>query len=235
MIAITALVLMGCRPKATAEDVLLQRPDPDCAFEVMQAPLPEAEQRCLHQAGQGIGLTRAKAPALRYVQRQTGDGYLVRRSAANLVMILAGLGVGALIAALLLALLRRRPTVRWADRLGQSINKEINGLRDIAQGDDPFPKAIVTRFDEALELASKKARQLVARAQPLTMRGDSTTAVAHLASLETQLEGLLARIERIHLQLHAWGERQLRAEDEAVKAQVAAAIDELTRAVEELS
>ena len=73
-------------------------------------------------------------------------------------------------------------------------------------------------------VASKKAQRLVERAMPLAKRADSATAVAHLESLETQLEGLLGRIERIHLQLLVWSERQLAEEDETVKAAVALAI-----------
>jgi hypothetical protein len=119
--------------------------------------------------------------------------------------------------------------------MGQEIAKEINELRGLAEGGDTLAAAIVGRFEEALGRADKKAQQLVIRAQPLARRAESTTAIAHLASLETQLEGLLARIERIHLQIHGWNERQLHAEDEAVRRQVASAIAELERALEEIS
>ena len=44
---------------------------------------------------------------------------------------------------------------------------------------------------------------------------------------------MLARIERIHLQILVWHEKQLKEEDETVKAQVALAIADLTSALEE--
>src|SRR5262249_6039010 len=148
---------------------------------------------------------------------------------SELVMALAGVGLGAFAAALLLALWKRRPAPHWAERLGQSIAKEISELRALGK-QDALAKALLQRFDEALTLAAKKAHRLVERALPLGKRSDSTTAVAHLESLENQLAGLLGRVERIHLQLLVWSERQLKEEDEAVKAQVAAAIAELTSA-----
>ena len=91
------------------------------------------------------------------------------------------------------------------------------------------------RLDEPLTIAGKKAQRLVERSIPLAKRAESATAVAHLESLESQLEGLLARIERIHLQLLVWSERQLKEEDATVRAQVDAAITELSSALAEVA
>jgi len=158
----------------------------------------------------------------------------VRRSASGLVMALAGVGLGALTAALVLAFWTRRPTPRWGERLGHSITREIDQLRALGASGDALAKALLQRFDEPLTIAAKKAQRLVERALSLAKRADSATAVAHLESLEAQLEGLLGRIERIHLQLLVWTERQLAEEDATVKAAVATAIAELTRALEEV-
>lgn len=231
---VLAAWLSGCRPRTSAEDMLLERSDPSCHFEAREAPLPEPTQQALHQAGQGLGASRAAPSARRYTDRQTHDGYLVRGTASALVMSLSGLGLGGLAAALLLALWVRRPTPRWAERLGQSIAREIEQLRALGASGDPLARALMQRFEEPLTLTSHKAQRIVDRAIGLSRRAESATASAHLESLHGQLEGLLGRVERIHLQILVWNERQLREEDELVKAQVAAAIAELTAALEEV-
>jgi len=233
-LGLSLLAAGACRPKTSADDLLLEQKDAMCTFEVIPGPVSESIQNALHNAGQQVGRLRAQAPAIRYTERLTHDGYLVRSSASRLVMALAGIGIGALCAALFLALWTRRPTPRWGERLGHAITREIEQLRALGASGDALAKALVQRFDEPLTVASKKAQRLVERAMPLAKRADSATAVAHLESLETQLEGLLGRIERIHLQLLVWSERQLAEEDETVKAAVALAIAELTRALEEV-
>lgn len=224
----------ACRPRTSAADLLLEQRDAQCSFEVVPGPVTEVIQTALHNAGLQLGKISALAPALRYGERLTHDGYLVRRSASGLVMAFAGVGIGALCAALFLALWTRRPTPRWGERLGQAIAREIEQLRALGTSGDALARALLQRFDEPLTIAGKKAQRLVERALPLAKRADSATAVAHLESLEAQLEGLLGRIERIHLQLLVWNERQLAEEDETVKAAVAIAIAELTRALDEV-
>jgi len=229
-----ALFAGSCRPRTSAEDLLLEQRDPTCTFEAVPGPVAEAMQIALHNAAQPLAQVAALGPAILYTSRLTHDGYFVRRSASNLVMALAGAGLGALAAALFLALWTRRPTPRWGERVGHSITREIDQLRALGASGDALAKALVQRFDEPLMIASKKAQRLVERTIPLAKRADSATAVAHLESLEAQLEGLLARIERIHLQLLVWNERQLAEEDETVKTAVAIAIAELTRALDEV-
>lgn len=229
----TSLGLGGCQPKTSADDVVTT--DPACSVTTIEGPVAADVQTALHAAGKVHGMIAAMVPATRYTQRLTRDGYLVRGWASSLVMALAAAGIGALLAALLLALWTRRPTPRWAERIGHAIGREVEQLRALGKDGDPLAKALVQRLDEPLTVASKKAQRLVERAIPLAKRADSATAVAHLESLEAQLEGLLARIERIHLQLLVWSERQLKEEDETVKAQVTAAINELSSALAEVS
>lgn len=227
------LVIAGCRPKTSAEDLLLEQKDPACTFEALPAPLSGPVQAAIHLAGIGLGETRAVGPATAYTDRLTRDGYLVRRWSSSLVMALAGVGLGALAAALLLGLWKRRPEPRWGERLGQAVTREIAELRALGGAGDPLAKALMARLEEPLTIAQDKAKRLVGRTLPLQRRHDSATAVAHRESLERQLEGLLARIERIHLQILVWHEKQLKEEDETVKAQVALAIADLTSALEE--
>ena len=227
------LVLAGCRPKTSAEDLLLEQKDPACTLETLDGPLSGPVQAAIHLAGIGLGETRAVGPAFDYTDRLTRDGYLVRRWSSSLVMALAGIGVGALAAALLLALWTRRPEPRWGERLGHAIAREVLELRALGGSGDPLAKALVARLEEPLTIAQDKAKRLVGRTLPLQKRHDSTTAIAHRESLERELEGLLARIERIHLQILVWHEKQLKEEDEIVKAQVAAAIADLSSALAE--
>jgi len=226
--------LGACRPRTTAEDLQLAKEALPCPFAPIEAPMPEAAQSALFATGRVLGAVRARAPAERYTQRLTEDGYWLRGSSSTLVMSLAGLGLGGLGAALLLVFAIRRPAPRWAERLGQSIARAIEQLRTLGSSGDALAEALVGRFDEPLAAARDTAQRLVARAIPLARRTDSTTAQAHLESLEHQLEGLLARIERIHLQILVWNERQSSELDEAVKAQVATAIAELESALAEV-
>ncbi len=230
----TSFVGLGaCQPKTRAEDVVTT--DPTCSVTTIEGPVAADVQTALHTAGKGHGTVAAMVPATRYTQRLTRDGYLVRGWASSLVMALAAAGIGALLAALLLALWTRRPTPRWAERIGHSITREVEQLKALGKDGDALAKALVQRLDEPLAIATKKAQRLVERAIPLAKRAESATAIAHLESLESQLEGLLARIERIHLQLLVWSERQLKEEDEAVKAQVDVAIKELSSALAEVA
>lgn len=235
LVLLVAVVVTGCRSRLSDEDIKLEQSTSDCKPVMQAGPLQEPTQAALFGLGVALGHTRALAPAIRYTERLTADGYFVRGAASTVVMSLAGLGLGALAAALLLTLLTRRPTPRWAERLGREIKREIDQLRALAESGDALAKAIAQRFDEPLALAGQKARRLVERALPLMRRAESTTtAVAHLESLEHQLEGLLASVERIHLQITVWNERRLRAEDEALQGEVEAALAELTQALEEL-
>lgn len=228
-----ALWLGACQPRTSAEDLLLARRDPTCAFAPRSTLLDDSVEKTLHQAGEGVGRVSAIAPAQRHTERLTSDGYFVRKTSSTLLMVLAALGIGALGAALLLSLWSRRPTARWAERLGETLAREIDKVRALGQAGDAFMRHLVQRFDEALTVASKKAQRLVARALPLERR-DSATAIAHLDSIHGQLETLVARVERLHLQILAWQERAHREEDEALAAQIAQTLDDLAAAARDI-
>lgn len=227
-----AISLACCQPRTSADDLLLARRDPTCAFSPRTTLLSDEVERAFHQLGEGAGRVSAIAPAARYTERLTTDGYFVRKTSSTLVMVLTALGLGALGAALLLSLWTRRPTARWAERLGETLAREIDKVRTIGEAGDAFMRHLVQRFDEALTVASKKGQRLVARALPLERR-DSATAVAHLDSVHRQLEALVARVERLHLQLLAWQDRAQREEDETLAAQIQQTLDELAAASRE--
>src|SRR5690606_638795 len=129
---------------------------------VITGPVTATLQGALHAAGTGFGAILSRVPADRYTQRLTRDGYLVRGWASGLVMSLAALGIGALVAALFLALWTRRPLPRWAERVGQSIQREIEQVKALGAADaDAFARALVQRLDEPLTIASKKSQRLV--------------------------------------------------------------------------
>lgn len=235
LLAISALALWlgACQPRTSAEDLLLARRDPSCTFTPRSELLGDTLEKAFQELGEGAGRVSAIAPALRHTERLTSDGYFVRKTSSTLLMVLAALGLGALGAALLLSLWTRRPTARWAERLGETLAREIDKVRALGQAGDAFMRHLVQRFDEALTIASNKAQRLVARALPLERR-DSATAVAHLDSVHTQLEALVARVERLHLQILAWQDRANRAEDEALAAQIQQTLDDLAAAAREL-
>ena len=231
---VAGLGLGACQPKTSAEDLLLARRDPSCAFAPRTELLADDLEKAAHQLGEGAGRISAVAPAIRYTERLTSDGYFVRKTSSTLLMVLTALGLGALASALLLSLWSRRPSARWAERLGESLATEIDRVRALGLAGDAFVRHLVQRFDEALSIAAKKSQRLVARSLPLERR-DSATAVAHLESVHAQLETLLARVERLHLQILAWQERTHREEDEALATQIAQTLEELAAASREVS
>lgn len=234
LLAIAVLVVLAipaCQPKTSAEEIQARQRHPLCYFE----PLNDAKlEAALFQMGQGGGLIAATPKANEHTARQTHDGYLVRGLASGVVMALGLLGLGALAAALILTLGQRRPTARWAERLVQTLASEIDRLRALGKAGDAFSRTIVERFEEPLTIATTRAQKLLARAIPLSKRDGAPTAKAHLESLHTQLEGLLALVERAHLQVLVWQERQHQEERSALEAQVDQVIGSLKSALDEV-
>lgn len=223
---------LGCNPRTSKAELTTRQLHPLCRFEPLGAEAPVEEG--LHRFSTGVGLATASSTVTRYTTRQTSDGYLVRGLASSIVMALALLGLGALAAALALTLGQRRPSARWAERLAQSLAGEIDRLRALGKSGDAVTRAIVERFDEPLTQASAKAQKLLARAIPLSRRDDAPTAKAHLESLHAQLEGLLALVERAHLKVLVWQERQHQEERAALEAQVDQVIGSLRSALDEV-
>jgi hypothetical protein len=231
LLALASVAALGCQPRTTDAEIQARQRHPLCYFE----PLGDATiESALFEIGHGGGLIAGARPAKDHTVKQTKDGYLVRGFASSLVMALALLGLGALAAALVLTLGQRRPTARWAERLVQSLASEIDRLRALGKSGDAVSKAIVERFEEPLTTASARAQKLLARAIPLTRRDGAPTAKAHLESLHTQLEGLLALVERAHLQVLVWQERQHQEERSALEAQIDQVIGSLKSALDEV-
>ena len=228
-------VMSGCQPRTDADQLLLNTKHPLCRFESLTKELSEDAQLALQVIGTDAGRLGSTPGAVQYAQRQTHDGYLVRSFASSLVMALALFGLGGLVAALILTLGQRRPTARWAERLTQSLAREIDQLRALAKAGDAFTKELVSRFDEPLTAASQKAQRLLQRALPLAKRDGAPTAHAHLESLHGQLEGLLALVERAHLQVLTWQERQHSEERGALTQQIDAVLASLQSALKEAS
>ncbi len=233
--AVAIAAASGCQPRTDADDLLLNAKHPFCRFESLTAELPHDDQVALHAVGSEAGRIGATPGARQYTERQTHDGYLVRSFASSLVMALALFGLGGLVAALILTLGQRRPTARWAERLTQSLAREIDQLRALAKVGDVFTKELVSRFDEPLTAASQRAQRLLQRALPLAKRDGAPTAQAHLESLHGQLEGLLALVERAHLQVLTWQERQHAEERGALTRQIDEVLASLQSALKEAS
>lgn len=225
----------GCNPRTNGEDLLLNARHPFCRFESLTSELPDGVQGALLEAGRVAGRFAATPGATRYVERQTGDGYLVRKVSSGVVMALVLFGVGALAAALALTLGQRRPAARWAERLAQSLAREVEALRALGRAGDGFTKELVARFEEPLELATKRAQRIMERAVGLSRRDGAPTALAHLESLHGQLEGLLGLVERAHLQVLTWQERQHAEERTALQKQIDEVLSSLTSALKEAS
>ena len=234
-VVVTIAATSGCQPRTDAADLLLNAKHPFCRFESLTVELRDDEQVALHAVGSEAGRLGATPGAVQYTERQTHDGYLVRSFASSLVMALALFGLGGLVAALILTLGQRRPTARWAERLTQSLAREIDQLRALAKVGDVFTKELVSRFDEPLTAASQKAQRLLQRALPLARRDGAPTAQAHLESLHGQLEGLLALVERAHLQVLTWQERQHAEERGALTRQIDEVLASLQSALKEAS
>lgn len=232
LLSLVALGWVGCNPKTSEAELAARQRHPLCRFEALGTDA--AVEESLHRMSMGVGLIGSTPKATAYTARQTEDGYLVRGFASSLVMALGLLGLGALAAALALTLGQRRPTARWAERLAQSLAGEIDRLRALGKGGDAVTRAIVERFDEPLTQASAKAQKLLARAIPLSRRDEAPTAKAHLESLHGQLEGLLALVERAHLKVLVWQERQHHEERAALEAQVDQVIGSLKSALDEV-
>lgn len=234
----------SCQPRLSAEDLQLEVPHPACALEVRDVPgmdeapheprLEAKSQHTLQLSGRAVGEVSARGPATAYVTRLTHDGYWLRKTSASIVLGLGFLCLGALGAAFLLTVMKKRPPPRWGLELAKSVAREADAVRALATHGDALAKDLVQRTEEVLGQATVRADQLASRCRPLEERSDSATAVAHLESLYAQLEGLLGRVERAHMHITGWAERRGRDEDEAVKAHIAAIVAELQAALTEV-
>lgn len=245
--------LAGCRAKVSNEDLLLETPHATCELvatpvavtptdtpevgtgEAAPFELSTATQHVLQIGGRALGEVAAREPAAAYTTRLTRDGYWLRQTSSALVMGLGLLCLGALGAAFFLTLVKKRPPPRWGLELSRAVTREADAVRTLAQHGDALTRELVTRTEEVLGQATIRAEQLASRCRPLEERADSATALAHLESLHAQLEGLLGRVERVHVHITSWSERRGKDEDEAVKQHIAAVVDELASALKEAS
>jgi hypothetical protein len=234
LLPLLALALHACQPRLVG-DASLAVKDPACSFAPLAPGLDDSAEASLHAVGRGLGLIAASPRAARDVDIATEDGYRVRAFGATVVLGLGLLGLGALIAALLLnfglAFGGRRPHNRWSERLARSIQGELEAIGHLARGRDPLLASLISRFAPLLESAGKRSKALLERAPNAAGREDPPTTAAQRDSLDRQLSALLAQLEHLHLHLLAWQERQLEGDRQALEAQVTTVVAELEAAI----
>ena len=228
-----ALVIAACRPTIEESDDAIAARHASCTLERRDLDIEPGFQDLLQIQGRLLGEVRAFFAANDYATKLTKDGYWLRRTMSGLVIALGFLCVGALAASFLLTL-KKRPPPRWGAELAKAVEREAKAMKGHATQGDALTQELVRRADEVLGAAVIKAEQLAGRCRPLEERADSATAIAHLQSLYRQIEGLLGRVERAHMHIVAWMERRGRDEDEVVKSQLQAAVDELAAALTEV-
>jgi hypothetical protein len=212
--AAVGLVGAGCRGQRTPPPPIDEAPFPECRVpDVVLAPPAHG----LFAVSRSAGRIAATAPAARWIDRQTDDGFSLRAGLSTFTMATTLLVLGALAAALLLALRRRRPRPRWGDVLHRRILGELRSLRGLGEGEGG---ALVPRFEDALGRLQSRARALAERCHILSTRADSTTARAHLLGTEDDLGRLLEQVEQLHLRLMGWARRAEGPEDAAIAAAI---------------
>ncbi len=233
--ALATVALLGCQPRIGPAEALTAE-SPACRFEPLAPGLEDDAELRLQAHGRLLGILNATPRAMRYTDKVTSDGYSVRSFAGTLVLGLGLLGIGALIAALLLTFGLtfgpKRPRSRWPERMAQAIATEVNQIRALNKAKDALLTAIIARFDTLLGSASSRAETLLKQATPLLVSADSATSTAKLDLLERQLASILAQLEHLHLHLLAWQERQHDADRAALEAQMATVVNELGAAVQ---
>jgi len=230
--AIAALGLGGCRPHPSGPS-----PVDDAAFsECRAAPGskdggPSDLNAGLFAAARGAGMVASAAPAARWVEQQTDDGFRLRGALSTGFFALTLLVVKALAAALILALRRRKPRPPWGDELFRRVISELRALRDLGATSEAMGQ-VVERFSVPLEGVQTRAKELSERCHQLGKRNESTAARGHLVSAEDDLGRLLELVEHLLFQLDAWKSRSELIGDETIEETIAQRIADLNSALE---
>jgi len=193
---------------------------------ILDARFDEDGLRSAHRQARELGESRGKIDAEDFIHRRTRDGYRFRHLASGTIMSAGLLLSGMLVGVLLLALLLRRPTVRYSERLGASIEREIGAIR-AALTDDSEACAALDRVRPTLADAEAANKRLTEVSSSLEHEGRDPEVRARLETFYARMERLAASVDRLRVRVEVWKER-LEADGsqaQAVDAAISAALE----------
>ena len=169
----------------------------------------------------------ARAAADVWVAEKTGDGATLRRLAAWTFAGAAGWIGGALLGVVLTLLVRRRRgKIGVAAHLRQRVRQQAKAIRALGAG-DRVVAGLVDRLDPALRGLERRAGELARTAPILTEPGgDDAATLARQQAIWDRLDGLVARVERLHVQVGVWKEGLAKGEDAEYVKEVDQAAEE---------
>lgn len=188
-----------------------------------------------HAYGRELGQSKGKADATEHITLRTRDGYRLRRLTSTTLMALGLFLVGALLGGLILGFLARRPTLRYARRLDDTIDQQLNRLRALAAGTGGSAGRLMARLEKPLLVAERRAERLQDLAAPLEEQPDSDLARGQLTGLYAKLEALADAVERLQLRASGWRDALNDVDDEAAEADANRHIDAFTATLEGLA
>lgn len=197
--------------------------------------IPDANAASAHNVARQVGQSRGKLDADKHIALRTKDGYRLRRLTSTILMAVGLFLVGALLGGLLLGFLARRPTLRYARRLDDTIDQQLGAVRAVAATAEGSAERVMARLEKPLLVAERRAERLLDLATPLEEQPESDLARNQLEELYTKLEALADAVERLHLRATGWRDRLGGAVDEAAEAEANAHIDAFTATLEGLT
>lgn len=194
-----------------------------------------AQECAAWRVGRTEGRIAGVAAAEQDARIATRDGYRVRRTVALLLSVATALLAGAAAGSALRRRLGRRNSRPYSELTLSRIRAEAEAIEALGRT-DPLVAQVVERVSEPLGSLVAAADAVGRRAQALTARPDSETAQAHLDGLCDALDGCLARVERLHVQVTVWHEQAAASggAEGAIDGAIARALLDLRGAIEEI-
>ena len=188
-----------------------------------------------HAQARELGHTRGARDAAEHIARRTEDGYRLRRLTSTALMGLGLFLAGALAAGLLLGLLGKRPSVRYARRLDEAVDQPLAAVRALAGAASGPAARLFARLEVPLGAAERRAERLLDLASPLEAERDSELARTQLEALYAKLAALADAAERLHVHASTWRERLSEGAPPEAQAAAEAQIDAFAASVEAIA
>jgi|GEM_PF-2952095 len=236
LIALTCLLISSAacggssgttdRPPASSAAVCTPREDPAVADDTAARA---------HALGRELGQTRGRQEADEHITLRTRDGYRLRRLTSTILMAIGLFLAGSLLGGLILGFLSRRPTLRYARRLDDTIDQRLNALRALAAGTGGSAGRLMARLEKPLLIAERRAERLLDLAAPLEEQPESELARGQLTGLYAKLEALADAVERLHLRATGWRDTLNDVDDEVAEDAAGRHVEAFTATLEGLA